>query len=137
MLFILLGSRTTCSSPKSFVIPINCFDKLGATPPGLVFSITRSIIEGSIDYLLIVYSITVLIFNLETYNIILKKLKTSDRSLMTEYIYIHLRRSRDGTDGRTEFANGVPSSVRRVRRPCAIQFPLSSFYTDCPNKRIL
>ena len=26
MLFILVGSRTTCSSPKSFAISINCFD---------------------------------------------------------------------------------------------------------------
>ena len=46
MLFILVGSRrplpTTCSSPKSFAISINCFDKPGATPSGLVFRRSQS-----------------------------------------------------------------------------------------------
>ena len=42
MLFILVGSHTTCSSPKSFAISINCFDNPGVTPPGLVFRRSQS-----------------------------------------------------------------------------------------------
>ena len=42
MLFILVGSRTTCSSPKSFVISIACFDKPAATILGLVFRRSQS-----------------------------------------------------------------------------------------------
>ena len=43
VLFILMGSRTTCSSPKSLAISINCFDRPGAGPPGFVLSRSQSI----------------------------------------------------------------------------------------------
>ena len=43
VLFILVGPRTTCSSPKSLAISINCFDRPGAAPPGFVLSMSQSI----------------------------------------------------------------------------------------------
>ena len=43
VLFILVGSRTTCSSPKSLAISINCFDRPGAAPPSFVLSRSQSI----------------------------------------------------------------------------------------------
>ena len=38
VLFILVGSRTTCTRSKSLAISINCFDRPGAVPPGFVLS---------------------------------------------------------------------------------------------------
>ena len=42
VLFILVGSPTTCSSPKSLAISINCFDRPGAAPPGFTLSSSQS-----------------------------------------------------------------------------------------------
>ena len=43
VLFILVGPRMTCSSPKSLAISINCFDRPGAAPPGFVLSMSQPI----------------------------------------------------------------------------------------------
>ena len=44
VLFVLVGSRTTCSRPKSLAISINCFDRPGAAPPGFVLSRSLSVL---------------------------------------------------------------------------------------------
>ena len=43
VLFILVGSRTICSSPTSFEISSRILDSPGAVPPGLGLSISQSI----------------------------------------------------------------------------------------------
>ena len=43
VLFILVGSRAICSSPKSFEISSRIFDCPGAVPPGFGLSMSQSI----------------------------------------------------------------------------------------------
>ena len=43
VLFILVGSRTICSSPKLFEITSRIFDSPGAFPPGFGPSMSQSI----------------------------------------------------------------------------------------------
>ena len=43
VLFILVGSRTICSSPKSFEISSRIFDNPGAVPPNFGLSMSQSI----------------------------------------------------------------------------------------------
>ena len=42
VLFIQVGSRTICSSPKSLEISCRIFDSPGAVPPGLGLSMSQS-----------------------------------------------------------------------------------------------
>ena len=42
VLFILVGSHTICSSPKSFEISSRSFDNPGAVPPGFGLSMSQS-----------------------------------------------------------------------------------------------
>ena len=49
VLFILVGSHTICSSPKSLQISITMFDSPGAVPPGFGLSVSQSI-SGRLKY---------------------------------------------------------------------------------------